>query len=226
MNLQSGFAFDDPDSRSRRQTLDVVYARVQRVEPFDSNLFAGFTSLRALTYTSSIPMILGLLRDFDFDDFECVFGHNGVLSRDAAAVLAFQQTVDESLSKGFVGIKGLSEDRRQIIYDRAIANTARFYVVKDAIAHAKIYLLEGNEKRRVIVGSANLSETAFSGRQAETLIVFDQDEEAWEHYSRQYQDIRDIATSHLALREAPIKAELIPIEETQRCKMQNPGKKE
>lgn len=214
MNLQSGFAFDDPDSRSRSQTLDVVYARAQREEPFNSNLFAGFTSLRALTYTSSIPMILGLLRDFDFDDFECVFGHNGVLSRDAAAVLAFQQTVDECLSNGFVGVKGLSGERRQLIYDRAMANTARFYVVKDAVAHAKIYLLEGDEKRRVIVGSANLSETAFSGRQAETLIVFDQDEEAWEHYSRQYRDIRDIATSHLPLREEPIKAELIPLEET------------
>ena len=214
MNKQSGFAFDDPDSRSRSQSLDVVYARAERIEPFDTSLFDGFASLHALTYTSSIPMIMGLLRDFDYADFECIFGHNGVLSRDAAAVLAFQQTVDERLNQGFVGIKGLSEERRQIIYDRAVASTARFYVVKDAIAHAKIYLLEGDGKRRVIVGSANLSETAFSGRQAETLIVFDDDEKAWEHYSRQYQDIRNIATSHLPLREKPVKAELIPIDET------------
>ena len=214
MNLQSGFAFDDPDSRTRGPSLDVVYARAERIEPFDTSLFAGFYSLKALTYTSSIPMVLGLLRDFDFHDFECVFGHNGVLSRDAAEVLAFQQTMDEKLSQGFVGIKGISEERRQVIYDRAVAGTARFRVVKDAVAHAKIYLLEGNEKRRVIVGSANLSETAFSGRQAETLIVFDEDESAWEHYSRQYQDVRDIATSHLSLRQKPIKAELIPIEET------------
>ncbi len=211
---QTGFTLDDPDSRTRSQRLDVVYARADRVEQFDMGLFGGFSSLRALTYTSSIPMILGLLRDFDYDDFECVFGHNGVLSREAAEILAFQKVVDERLNSGFVGIKGLSEERRQVIYDRAVAGTARFYVVKDVIAHAKIYLLEGERRRRIIVGSANLSETAFSGRQAETLIVFDDDEAAWKHYTDQYCSVREIACSHLSLREKPVPAELIPIQET------------
>lgn len=214
MSQQSGFTFDDPDSRTRSQSLDVVYARSERVERFDTGLFGGFSSLRALTYTSSIPMILSLLRDFDYSDFECVFGHNGILSRDAAAVLAFQPVLDQTLSQGFVGIKGLSEERRRLIYDRVATKTARFYVVKDAVAHAKIYLLEGEGRRRVIVGSANLSETAFSGRQAETLIVFDDDEIAWKHYAGQYAAVRDIAASYLAPREKPVKAELIPIEET------------
>ena len=160
--------------------------------------------MRALTYTPSIPMVLGLLKDFDYEEFECIFGHNGILSRDAADILAFQSIVDEKLNKGFVGVKGLSDERRKIIYDRAASGTARFYVVKDAIAHAKIYLLEREGLRRVIVGSANLSETAFSGRQAETLIAFDNDEKAWEHYSKQYEAVRDIATSRVALREKPI----------------------
>ena len=87
-------------------------------------------------------------------------------------------------------------------------------MVKDAIAHAKIYLLEREGLKRVIVGSANLSETAFSGRQAETLIAFDNDETAWEHYLSQYEAVRDIATSRVVLREKPIPAELMPIEET------------
>ena len=211
---QAGFEFDDPDSRTRSQRLSVVYARTERVALFDMDLFRGFTSLRALTYTSSIPMILGLLRDFDYDDFECIFGHSGVLSRDAADLMAFQKVVDETLSKGFVGITGISEERRRIIYDRTIAKTARFYVVKDAIAHAKIYLLEDAERQRVIVGSANLSETAFSGRQAETLVVFDDDKTAWDHYNNQYCSVRDIASSHLPFREKPVSAELIPIQET------------
>ena len=170
--------------------------------------------MRALTYTPSIPMIMGLLRDYDYDDFECVFGHNGILPRAAADVLSFQTVMDEKLNKGFVGIKGISDERRKVIYERAVNGTARFYVVKDAIAHAKIYLLEGDNLRRIIVGSANLSETAFSGRQAETLIAFDNDDVAWEHYSKQYQSVRDIASNSLPLREKPITAELIPIEET------------
>ena len=170
--------------------------------------------MRALTYTPSIPMVLSLLRDFDYEEFECIFGHSGILNRDTADILAFQTVMDEKLNKGFVGIKGLSDERRRVIYDRAANGTARFYVVKDAIAHAKIYLLEREDLRRVIVGSANLSETAFSGRQAETLIAFDNDEVAWKHYTSQYEAVRKVATSHLYLRTKPLPAELIPIEET------------
>ena len=158
--------------------------------PSPLDLFAGFTAIRALTYTSSIPMVLRLLRDYDYDDFECIFGHGGVLSRDAADLLAFQSVVHTRLNQGFVGARGISPERREVIYRRAAEDTAGFLVVKDAIAHAKIYLLEGEEKRRVIVGSANLSENAFSSRQAETLTVFDDDLVAWEHFSRQYEDVR------------------------------------
>ena len=122
--------------------LEVVYARAETVGRFDTSLITNFTSMRALTYTASIPMILGLLKDCDYKDFECIFGHGGILTRDIDALLSFQSVVDEKFNKGFVGIKGMSEERRRIIYDRAAAGTARFYVVKDAIAHAKIYLLE------------------------------------------------------------------------------------
>ena len=215
METQQNLAFDDPYSRTRSEGLEVVYARARGSERFDrESLFGGFTAMRALTYTPSIPMILGLLRDYDYEDFECIFGHGGILSRDAADLLGFQTVVDEKLNKGFVGIRGLSEERRKIIYDRVAEETARFYVIKDAIAHAKIYLLKREGLRRVVVGSANLSETAFSGRQAETLIVFDNDKVAWEHYCRQYDAVREIASSRVPLREKPIPAELMPIEET------------
>ena len=172
-----------------------MYAQALRVESFTMDLFAGFTAMRAFTYTSSIPMVLRLLRNYDYDDFECVFGHGGVLSRDATDLLAFQSVVQTRLNQEFVGARGISPERREVIYRCAAEGTARFLVVKDAIAHAKIYLLEGEEKRRLIVGSANLSENAFSGRQAETVTVFDDDPVAWEHFSRQYEDVRGIATS-------------------------------
>ncbi len=214
MTTQQGFIFDDSDSRTRSNELNVVHSRVEKISAFDRSLFAGFCSMRALTYTSSIPMILGLLKDFEYENFECVFGHNGVLSRSAADILAFQATIDEMLNSGFVGIKGMSEERRNVIYNRAANGSVQFYVVKDAIAHAKIYLLEREGLHRVIVGSANLSETAFSGRQAETLVVFDNDETAWRHYSGQYEAVRSIATNKLPIREEPIPAEFLPIEET------------
>jgi len=105
--------------------------------------------------------------------------------------------VQARLNQEFVGARGISPERREVIYWRAAEGAARFLVVKDAIAQAKIYLLEREDKRRVIVGSANLSENAFSGRQAETLTVFDNDPVAWKHFGRQYEDVRSVATSNV-----------------------------
>ena len=168
--------------------------------------------MKALTYTASIRMIVGLLREHEYDDFECVFGHEGILRPDLSDVLAFQTAVDEQLSKAFVGVQ-TSDERRHALFDLVATDRARFFVVKDKIAHAKIYLLERDDLRRVVVGSANLSETAFSGRQAETLIVFDNDDVAWGHYTAQYEAVRSVATSRLTPRHKPIPAELIPVEE-------------
>ena len=74
---------------------------------------------------------------------------------------------------------GLDDKKKQHIVAKIAEGKVSFRVVKDAIAHAKIYLLENEGHRRVIVGSANLSDWAFSGKQAETIIVFDDDERAW-----------------------------------------------
>ena len=212
MTQQHRLGFDDPDSLTRDAPLSIVRAHSDLVEPFDMNLFTGFASMKALTYTASIRMIVGLLRDYEYDDFECVFGHEGILRPDLSDVLAFQTAVDEQLSKAFVGVQ-TSDGRRQALFDLVATDKARFFVVKDKIAHAKIYLLKRDDLRRVVVGSANLSEAAFSGRQAETLIVFDNDDVAWGHYSAQYEAVRSVATSRLTPRHKPIPAELIPVEE-------------
>ena len=212
MTQQHRLGFDDPDSLTRDAPLSIVRAHSDLVEPFDMNLFTGFASMKALTYTASIRMIVGLLRDYEYDDFECVFGHEGILRPDLSDVLAFQTAVDEQLSKAFVGVQ-TSDERRHALFDLVATDRARFFVVKDKIAHAKIYLLERDDLRRVVVGSANLSETAFSGRQAETLIVFDNDDVAWGHYTAQYEAVRSVATSRLTPRHKPIPAELIPVEE-------------
>jgi len=212
MHHQPQLGLDDHESLTRDSGLSIVHARSEHVEPFDVNLFAGFTSMKALTYTASIGMIVRLLNEFNFDNFECVFGHGGIVRPEISDVLAFQAVVQEQLSKAFIGVE-TSDERRQALFDRVADNTARFFVVKDKIAHAKIYLLEREDLRRVIVGSANLSETAFSGRQAETLIVFDDDDTAWSHYTAQYEAVRSVATSRLTPSDKPILAEHIAVED-------------
>ena len=86
--------------------------------------------------------------------------------------------------------------------------------MKDTIAHAKIYLLEREDARRVITGSANLSERAFSGRQAETITMYDNDEIAWDEYATQYEAVRDTSTSSLPIAREPLPIEQVHIERT------------
>ena len=214
MDEPQSLLFEDAESTSRRTALNVVHASAESIASFDHAYFAGYRSMRALTYTSSIPMIADLVAKQRFDEFECVFGHGGILSREAAQILAFQHVVRDKLAGAIIGVKGLREETREAIYRRVADDEMRFFVVKDAIAHAKIYLLQGDGKTRVIVGSANLSERAFSGRQAETLIVFDDDETAWHHYLAQYEAVRDAATSRLPLSRMPLATESVRVEET------------
>ena len=212
---QGGLLLDDPDSTTTSGRLDVVYARALNTGVFQRDeLFGGFSRMRALTYSASIPMVMGLLRDYEYESFECIFGHGGIIGAEPERLLRFQRVMDERLNEGFVSIAGVDPDRQKILFDRVAEGSARFHVVKDVIAHAKIYLLEDGERQRVIVGSANLSETAFSGRQAETLIVYDDDPMAWEHFENQYQSVLATATTKVPLRDRPVAADLLPIEET------------
>ncbi len=188
--------FDFGDARSvAEQGLKVVTAQFKGVEAFSWNVFEGFDRMRALTYSVSTQMIVKMLDKYSFERFECVFGYEGGLGR-FAHIVAFQQFLINQVRD--IALQ-LEEERQRVIFERIQAGQARFYVVKDNIAHAKLYLLQADnpERRRVIVGSANLSERAFGGRQPETLIIFDDDPKAWEHYSREYDAVKETAADKI-----------------------------
>ncbi len=186
--------------------LRVVNARFLSERQFDWSLFESYDQLRVLTYSASVNAIVRMLDNYSFNSFECVFGYEGTL-RDIKNILAFQKVV---VGDTRAAIMGLKDDRHVHILEKVHAGQARFRVLRKAIAHAKIYLLSNAEgHNRVIVGSANLSEQAFSGRQPETLVIFDDDEAAWAHYNRMYEAIRDSASDEIKLPEDHItKAEI------------------
>ena len=81
MPQSQSLLFEDAESTTRRDVLNVVHARGVSVGVFQPDcFFAGYTSMRALTYSTSIPMIASLLAEREFESFECVFGHGGILS--------------------------------------------------------------------------------------------------------------------------------------------------
>ncbi len=153
--------------------------------------------MRALTYSVSTPMILRMLERHGFQRFECVFGYEAGLGR-FADVIAFQQFLVTQLREAALKLR---DERQRAILEKVHAGEAEFYVVRENVAHPKLYLLEGGEppRRRVIAGSANLSERAFAGKQPETLLVFDDDDGAWDHYSREYDAVKRTASNRIDL---------------------------
>ena len=191
--------------------LRVVHAAFVKERKFDWDLFQGYDRLRVLTYSSSINTIVRILDEHSYSYFECVFGCEHTL-RDMKTILAFQQVV---VGDTRAAIMGLKDERQLHILERVHAGQARFRVLRKSIAHAKLYLLSGpGERNRVIIGSANLSERAFSGKQPETLVVFDDDEAAWEHYNRMFDTIRGEASDEIPLPQEKITTAEIEVSET------------
>ncbi len=181
--------------------LRVVRASFDSEGKFSWDLFGGYDCLRVLTYSASAQTIVRMLDDFSFDTFECVFGYEGVL-REIKSILAFQKVV---VGETRAAIKGLKDERHIRILEMVHRGKAHFWVLRGHIAHAKIFLLSSEDGRtRVIVGSANLSEQAFGGNQPETLVVFDDDEAAWEHYNRMFESIRDSSSDEVPFDEERI----------------------
>ena len=190
--------------------LRVVRASFLDESRFDWSLFEGYDSLRVLTYSASAAAIVKMLDDFSFERFECVFGCEATLGN-IVDVLAFQKVAVEGTR---AAIMGLRDERHVRILERIATGHAGFRVLRNSVAHAKLYLLAGTDRTRVIVGSANLSERAFSGQQPETLVVFDDDETAWNHYSRMFEAIRDSGSDEIPLPQERITRSEIEVPDT------------
>ncbi len=177
--------------------LRVARARFESESKFSWSLFDGYDRIRILTYSAGVSAIVRLLDRHGFSNFECVFGCESTLST-LKDIIAFQQV---AIGDTRAAIKKLSDERHAFILSRVREGQARFRVLRKQIAHAKLYLLEDTEsgRTRILIGSANLSETAFGGRQSETLVCFDDDNAAWGHYLGMYETIRNQASDEILL---------------------------
>ena len=186
-----GFDIDDGTG------LRVARVRFESESKFAWSLFDGFDRIRILTYSAGVSAIVRLLDRHGFSDFECVFGCENTL-RTLRDIMAFQQV---AIGDARAAIKNLPDERHAFILSRVRDGQARFRVLRKQTAHAKLYLLENTEsgRTRALIGSANLSETAFGGRQSETLVCFDDDASAWAHYLGMYEAIRDQASDEIPL---------------------------
>jgi hypothetical protein len=112
-------------------------------------LFAGYAALKAITFSSSIEMLLRLADRLA--DVEVVFGSESILSKEHLALAQASQTIQsyrfgdalidqkalvEALSR-FLGSAG-----RKLL-ERVVAGTLRFRLPRGRPSHEKLYLLTG-----------------------------------------------------------------------------------
>lgn len=146
--------------------LDVVKAEFCEAETLSwEELFEGFEKIYAITYSSSMDFVCKLLEKFK--RAEIIFGFEDVLSYNLQEVMAYQLNTIELLRE--------KAPRNKLnLMSRIDDGSLRLFVARKQLSHEKIYLLEADDgRKRVVMGSANLSYAAFSGIQRENITYMD-----------------------------------------------------
>jgi hypothetical protein len=193
------------------------------------DLFAGFTTLKAITFSSSVELLLRLSRRLD--DMEVVFGSERILSKEHVALAQASQTIEAyGFADALIDHKALIESLSGLLgragkqlLERVAEGSLRFRLLRGRPSHEKLYLLSGSCGSRVLTGSANLGRAAFEGWQHEIIVMFD-GEAAWQlfdgYYQRDWKDsvpvvpdalISTGADGALTARDAPLPLEEVPI---------------
>ena len=171
-------------------SLDVVRMEFAGAETLTwRELFSGFDTLHAITYSSGIDFIYQLI-DL-FDQAEILFGCDEVISYSLQEVMAYQCKMVERM-------RNTASEMKLDLVARVDDGSLRFYVARSALSHEKIYLLSHKDgRKRVVMGSANLSRSAFGGYQRENICYVDGDA-AYYWYWDCYCQLREDCTDQIA----------------------------
>lgn len=207
---------EDPQLRLRDDgVLDVVEMAFTGARSLSwQELFAGFDTLHAITYSSSMGFVWELVEKFG--QAEILFGCEEVMTYSLQEIMAYQCKVLERMRQ-------TAGKQKLDLAARMDQGTLRLYVARSVLSHEKLYLLSAKDgRKRVILGSANLSHAAFSGRQREN-ICYLEGEDAYQWYWDCYCSLREESTDRitkeaLALADSAEHLEELPLGATVRVK--------
>lgn len=153
-------------------------------------LFSGFDRLYAITYSSGMRFINDLLQKFAYA--EIIFGFDEVISFNLQEIMAYQLKTIERL-------KVVSSQTKTDLLARIENSSLKMYVARQKLSHEKLYLLEAEDgRKRVIMGSANMSRAAFSGRQRENICYID-GERAFDWYKRSFDQLKEMSSDDISV---------------------------
>ena len=176
IDLFGAHSFEDTFSE-----IEVVRASFIDTENLNwKELFEGFDELYAITFSSGLRFVDKVLDQFKYA--EIIFGCEGIMNNDIAAIMAMQLESVQQLIKSKAA-KHMAEKLK--------AEALRLYVSRDTRSHEKVFILKAADGRvRVITGSANMSASAFCGLQRENIVCFD-DHNAFDHYMQSFESFRE-----------------------------------
>jgi len=212
------FDMQDDEQMSLANTsskIDVVRAKFIEAETMSwEELFEGYNKLYSITYSSGIDFICKLLKKFE--RAEIIFGFEEVLSYSMQEIFAYQlRTIERLRDK-------MSKNKLDLL-SRIDNGTLLMRVARKQLSHEKTYLLHSDDgRKRVIMGSANLSYSAFTGGQRENICYMDGDE-AYDWYYSCFQQLweyssDDITSKGLAIADDAENIEELPIAQTVKLK--------
>ena len=195
--------------------IDVVKADFTGAETLSwEDLFEGYNRLYAITYSSGIDFICKLLQKFN--NAEIIFGFDEVLSYSMQEIMAYQlKTIErlrEKMSRNKVDLLSRIDD-----------GTLHLRVARKQLSHEKVYILQSDEgRKRVVMGSANMSYSAFSGKQRENICYMDGDK-AFDWYYNCFEELRehssdDISSKSLTVSDDAENIDELPIAQTVKIK--------
>ena len=158
--------FDRQENTVPNGMLDVVKMNYEEAERMTwRELFSGFDELHAITYSSGIGFVYELLNMFE--KAEIIFGYEDVMSFELQDIMSYQCKLIER-------IREKTKKTKSDLISRIENETLHLYVANTMLSHEKIYLLSADDgRKRVVMGSANMSFSAFSGKQRENICYID-----------------------------------------------------
>ena len=152
-------------------------------------LFDGFDKLYAITYSSGVDFVCKLLRKFD--NAQIIFGSENVMSFTFQEITAYQSKMIERL-------KEKSSKNKTDLISRIDDGALKLFVARKQLSHEKIYILESTDgRKRVVMGSANMSNSAFSGSQRENICYMDGDR-AFDWYLGCFEELKQNSSDNIS----------------------------
>lgn len=170
--------------------IDVVKLEFSEAETLSwQELFSGFDTLHAITYSSGIGFIYQLLDMFE--TAEIIFGCEDTISFSLQEIMAYQCKLIERM-------RSKASQMKLDFISRLDDDSLHFFVCREAVSHEKIYLLAAKDgRKRVIMGSANMSLNAFSGKQRENICYMDGDM-AYDWYMNSYLRLKESSSDNIS----------------------------